>query len=407
MRVLRAITMVAMVNLCLVQAPSSEAQTQPPWPDGCSIKLPLFVQQGLDGIFFTACTKHDLCWGRCNGPSPPYLDLEHKVQCDFLFLLDMEAACAAWSAVISYSGSGWSDAEDFLADCSAVAAMMAAAVSQPLGTITTFWRSQCTNGCNPDGCANSDAVWNPECGVSRCYSNSFPQPSPPTQPRDSCYDPNSQLTTLVVEGDPQVAAALAPTSYPLLRHERRDGFRYRMEEWAVLGVEVGNGREVDVEVRAASSSAYGSFQSRVLGRSLPVAAAGSAGRSAAARLRLGRSVVLLVNEPEHAHDERWIPAPELRWTPPALPVAGADGLAVVRADYAEDRSLIDFAVLDADRPLSQEEREAIRDGLDLAYASDAPHRVVVYAVVRLGSAMALVDALTVLPRCCLDPPDEY
>jgi hypothetical protein len=211
---------------------------------------------------------------------------------------------------------------------------------------------------------------------------------------------------MMVEGDPQVAEALAPTSYPLLRHDRRDGFRYRMEEWAVLGVEVGDRREIDVEVRAASSSAYGSFQSRALGGLLPVAAGGGAGK-AAARLRPGRSVVLVVHEPEHAHDERWIPAPEVRWTPPALPVGGADGLAVVRADFGEDRSLIDFAVLDADQTLSQKERQAIRDGLDLAYASDAPHRVVVYAVVHLGYAMALVDALTVLPRCCPDPPEEF
>jgi hypothetical protein len=117
-------------------------------------------------------------------------------------------------------------------------------------------------------------------------------------------------------------------------------------------------------------------------------------------------VVLVVHEPEHAHDERWIPEPELRLEPPALPVAGGDGLAVVRADFGEDRSLISFEVLDADRPLTQEERDAIRDGLDLAYASDAPHRVVVYAVVHLGYAMTLVDALTVLPRCCPDPPEE-
>jgi hypothetical protein len=296
MRLLRAITMVAMVNLCLVQAPSTEAQTQPPWPDGCSIGLPLFIQQGLDGIFLTACTKHDLCWARCNGPSPPYLGLDHKIKCDALFLLDMEAACAAWSVVVSYTGSGWSDPEDFLADCSAVAATMAVAVSQPLKALHTFWASQCLRGCNPDGCAKSGVPWNPACGRTLCYSNViFPEPSPPTQPRDPCYDPYSQLTTMMVEGDPQVVEALAPTSYPLLRHDRCDGFRYRMEEWAVLGVEVGNDREIDVEVRAASSSAYGSFQRRAFGGLLPVAAGGGAGRSAAARLRPGRSVVLVVH----------------------------------------------------------------------------------------------------------------
>ncbi|HEX2162975.1 MAG TPA: hypothetical protein VHM02_03415, partial [Thermoanaerobaculia bacterium] len=272
--------------------------------------------------FLGACDNHDRCWRRCNGPDPPYLGLAHRRDCDFRFLLDMEAACAAWSVVLAYPGSGWNDVGDFLEDCSAVAGTFAAAVASPIAT-RIFWATQCEHGCNPDGCTFAPAPWNPLCGRGQCYlylSLPFPSPDDPPEPEDPCFDPDSELMAAMIEGDPLVAEALPATNYPLLRHDRRDGFRYRMEEWAVLSIQAASdGGIVAVEVVSASSPSYGDFQRRVLRESMDRATAGRGGE-ARDRLQPGRSVVLVVNQPPHAHDERWIPSPRARLDPAALPL---------------------------------------------------------------------------------------
>jgi len=146
MPIYRVIATSIVVGLLTFLPAPAGAQTTPPWPDGCSIGLPLFIQNGLDRIFFAACTHHDFCWARCNPPGGPYLGLSHKFQCDGFFLAEMEAACAAWSVVLSYPGSGWSDSGAFLEDCSAVAATMATAVGVTPPGLSRYWQSQCQSG---------------------------------------------------------------------------------------------------------------------------------------------------------------------------------------------------------------------------------------------------------------------
>lgn len=333
MRASRVVTAIAVLGLSLLLAGRGEAQFRPPYPDGCSVPAPPFVKNRLDDLFLGACDDHDRCWRRCNGPDPPFLGLEHRRSCDFRFLLDMEAACAAWSVVLAFPGSGWDDVGEFLEECSAVAGTFAAAVSSPF-TTRVYWGSQCFHGCNPDGCTFAPATWNPLCGQGQCYIYlplPFPSPDDPPEPEDPCFDPDSQLVAVTIEGDPLVVETLPATSYPLLRHDRRDGFRYRMEEWAVLSVQTGrDGDIVAVEVASASTPSYGSFQRRVLSESLHRGAAARADR-ARGKLQPGRSVVLVVSQPPHAHDQRWIPSPQALLDSPA-PLAGIDGHVVVRAD---------------------------------------------------------------------------
>lgn len=391
MPIRRVIASSVVVALLGFLATPAGAQTTPPWPDGCSVGLPLFIQNGLDRIFFAACTHHDFCWARCNPPGGPYLGLSHKFQCDGFFLAEMEAACAAWAVVLSFPGSGWSDSGAFFEDCSAVAATFATAVGVTPAGLSRFWQSQCERGCNLQACALAPSAQ--YCSRSNCTQIPPPIPPPP-EPEDPCIDPYGALRVLPMSGEPRLATALPGTSYPLTRTEDRDGFRYLMEEWAVLATATGDdGRGIDLEVASASSSAYGLMQRQRLASAFERGGpAGGAGMGAEP------TVLLTVHAPVHRRDHRWIPTPVVRLAPARA--GGSEGRAVVRADYAEDRSRIDFAVVYADRPLTGDETAALETSLSLEYGSDKPHRAVVFAVVRLGETLELVDALTVLPQCC-------
>jgi len=109
---------VVLVLILLIAASSSvfAQPLEPPWPNGCSVGAPAWVQQGIDGLFLGACDAHDRCWGQCNGQNPTFLDLGDKAQCDLRFLFDMEAACVAIAAVVALPLDGASSAEDFIED---------------------------------------------------------------------------------------------------------------------------------------------------------------------------------------------------------------------------------------------------------------------------------------------------
>lgn len=178
-----ALAMLAVV-CSLSTAQVSEAQV-PQIPNGCGPDVPGWVDNGVDKIFLNACSRHDLCWGQCNGPNPPYLGLSHKVNCDLQFLAEMEAACLAWSAVLTYPVGEADDAGEFLEICTEVAATFYAIVATPL-TNGFFWRSQCRNGCNRDACTLTGITFPSTCGdgpwgaITRCYVDPPPPPPPPT-----------------------------------------------------------------------------------------------------------------------------------------------------------------------------------------------------------------------------------
>jgi hypothetical protein len=214
---------------------------------------------------------------------------------------------------------------------------------------------------------------------------------------------------LPVVGGPQLTL-LPKAFFRLDRTDDRDGFRYLMEEWAVLAVDrAPDGEVIGVEALAASSSAYASFRRDALVRDI----ADSDAPASSTRLELlgrgsltsylspGRSVVLVVSAPEHPHNARWIPEPTPRldaagWVPSGEPPARV----VVRADFAEDRSPISFEVLWTDRPLSRSELDLLRAGLGLEYASEQRHRAVLFAVLRLGQDFEIERTHTILPQCC-------
>ena len=115
----------------LVQAQSFCPASSPPWPNGCSLGLSGWAQQGLDSLFLEACDHHDTCWGQCNGPTSPYLGLGHKAQCDATFLGEMESACILVAPLISLPLGQIQNANQFLETCAELAAASYAAVATP------------------------------------------------------------------------------------------------------------------------------------------------------------------------------------------------------------------------------------------------------------------------------------
>jgi hypothetical protein len=142
--------------------------------------VPGWLANGLDTIFVGACDRHDLCWGQCNGPNPPYLGIGHKLSCDAQFLAEMEAVCLAVSAVLTYPVGEADNADEFLDICTDVAASFYAIVSV---NVPSYWNSQCTNGCNPDACTIRGLSLPAACGNGQCYTN----PPPPPPPTCECY----------------------------------------------------------------------------------------------------------------------------------------------------------------------------------------------------------------------------
>lgn len=168
-----------------------------PWPDGCSVPYtPEWVRRGLDRIFLGACIDHDLCYGACNGPNPPYLDDYWKAACDATLGLEMDAACRAESTQIVYPLDDLQDAESFLKVCRAVAGTFVAAIV--VAGEGAFQCDQCNYGCNPNSCANRGLGLPALCGNGLCYINppgggifgGNPGSDPGSDPVDDPTDPS-------------------------------------------------------------------------------------------------------------------------------------------------------------------------------------------------------------------------
>ncbi len=223
---------------------------------------------------------------------------------------------------------------------------------------------------------------------------------PPTPTPDvPCHDPVPQLQVEPVAGKVLPGAESLFSNFPLERFEVLEGRHYLMEEWAILVVERdAAGSLVSVEVPAASSSAYAAHQRQSLvdnsngGIASPPAADGAE-----------RSVLLVVHHPDHPHNERWIPTPQAGLTAAALSGDAAEGRAVVRADFSENRDLRALDILYSDRPLTPEEQAHLESHLSLVYANDDRHRVVLYGVVRLGGGTIGLEGMMPLPSMCCCP----
>lgn len=354
--------------------------TVPPWPDGCSIGLPQFVQNGLNGIFFNACNNHDVCWAQLNDPWGPCLGLGHKAQCDFLFLAHMEAACLVWAGALSFPGSGWVDAGEFLDDCEAVAGTFYVAVNTSFGFLI-YNNSQCCRGCNTNTCNLLGLVLPSQC-FGACGSGG---PGP-------CNSSFEQTETFAL--DLESGRILHPSQVPtpgLTRSETVDGESYFLEEWTV-----------------AEMATDGSWT--VLDASAPTQVL-SAVHTSALRdtpgVGLGRRYLVV----EAARHIRGIPAPLIRLESLELGNSPAsrlqDGRVTFRASFTPGGDLENVQVLEGNRRTARLLAEDLR--VELPLAREDPrmrhegHRAVVFATFEVSAGRPrFVSAIPVLPQCCCD-----
>jgi hypothetical protein len=223
------------------------------------------------------------------------------------------------------------------------------------------------------------------------------------------------LFVLPVIGGAQLAHALPDSRMESLRTEIHGSTRFVMDEWAILAVDAGeDGRIIDVESLAASSGGYANFREAGLIEAIAVTRESTETERwdllGKARLdayfRPGRSILLAVDEPVHPRNERWIEKPVPRLLPGRVEVPGDEAVAVVRADFGQDRSLLALDVLYAERPLTRSEQAFLESHLALEYASGKSHRAVLFAVVRLGEAVSLERSQTVMVQCCCEVDPE-
>ncbi len=140
-RWIRAPVIALLCLLLSLPAGAAPCISKPPWPNGCSVGIPAWIQQGIDGLFLGVCDNHDQCWGQCNGQNPPYLGLPHKNQCNQILLNELLSACLVTSVLVAFPLGDIGDTVEFLAECEALGLGIWAALSTP-ATDSVFWCSQ-------------------------------------------------------------------------------------------------------------------------------------------------------------------------------------------------------------------------------------------------------------------------
>lgn len=247
------------------------------------------------------------------------------------------------------------------------------------------------------------------------YAPVLPVPcrSPPHPQVEPCFV-RVLPSVLPVIGGAQLARALPHSRMESLRTEIHGSTRFVMDEWAVLAVDAGaDGRVTDVESLAASSGGYATFREAGLIEAIAVTRDSpqterwdllGKGRLDS-YFRPGRSILLAVDEPIHPQNDRWIEKPVPWLLPGPVEVPGDEAVAVVRADFDQDRSLLALDVLYGERALTRSEQAYLESHLTLEYASEKSHRAVLFAVLRLGATISLERSEVVVPQCCceIDP----
>jgi hypothetical protein len=126
---------------------------------GCSVVPSSWgaIQQGLDAIFFGACTRHDFCYRTCNPPGGPYVGYGYKASCDTVLYAELLLACETWSLILSFPNVEWVNQQDFLNECATYASYGYAAVLS-VGTYV-FLDGQCTYRCNAWACTQLGRIY--------------------------------------------------------------------------------------------------------------------------------------------------------------------------------------------------------------------------------------------------------
>ncbi len=243
---------------------------------------------------------------------------------------------------------------------------------------------------SPSECSEADKGWQmlkPE------PPPFFGPPKPPFTPCRLEPDRFPLSTTLPLAG---VSAVSDPASFPLFsnRTEVVGDILYLMEDWAILAHQVGAQGEVLSSETLSSSSLRFLLEGSV---SRPPDAGQVEGQT---------SVSLLVQGPDHPHNERHVHPPRVELLPTAVPYLGEPLTAAVRVDFGEDRQLrgAELLFVSAQLPQGIDLAAVVSQRLALRYMSSKEHRVIVFAVVEVHyGAVLLRQSLVSLPECCCTP----
>lgn len=363
---------------CVPKVAWAQGCASPAWPDGCSISLPSFIQNGLNWIFLDACNYHDSCWAQMNPPFGHCLGLWHKTQCDLQFLARMEAACYLWSGVLSYPGSGWVDADDFLGDCTSVASSFYFAVNTTFGFII-YNNSQCLCGCNTDTCAFMFLPLPSWC-LGGCGSG---KPGP----CNSVYQ-QTQLLTLDLESGRVLYSDSEPT-LGLSRVRSVSGDSYFLEEWVLAQV----AEDGSLSVLGASST------TQTLAESYRFPVVGAPGVEAG-------KTYLIIEAARHG-SQLAEPLVKLLSLSSGEPVARhlPDGRVTFRAGFSPHGALEEVQTIEgnsrAARLLAEDLEVEFPFGHEGDSAGHEGHRSVVFATFEVtGGKAKFISAIPVLPQCC-------
>lgn len=171
---------------------------------------------------------------------------------------------------------------------------------------------------------------------------------------------------------------LVPESlrYPLSRVESRGDETFIMDEWSVVS---------KGEVVLASSPEFA------------VAVAEQA-------VAWPQDAALVVQEPVHAANDRWIPKPMVRiqggiGLPPEN--RGDGQLVLARLEFSPENVVDRWEVLYTSGSADVNEiGELLKGKLGLVFSSEKTHRTAAYVVFRLTDRLEVLDTLTALPQCC-------
>jgi hypothetical protein len=220
------------------------------------------------------------------------------------------------------------------------------------------------------------------------------------EPICKCCESASAVTVVGVSsgGDQQ---ELPNAGVPLRRLEESSvkhhgqNVRYLMAEWALVSYSPVSGQSGrKARVLGASSDAFS--QDQVEGLVDALAADPRTKRRAG-----GEQVALLVATPSHEANSRSIPMPDFEVAASRPPAGSGRGTVLVMADFDEDHQLQEFRILhETVGGVSQELATHLERSVSLRPFSSQKHRVVVFALLSVGTTTAAKSTYSYLPKCC-------
>lgn len=112
---------------------------------------------------------------------------------------------------------------------------------------------------------------------------------------------------------------------------------------------------------------------------------------------------LVIQQPVHERNDRWIPLPEIHLTETTLASdrAGSGEIVAVRAEIFENPRIEELQLLYASMPVDETWlRELLKQRITLQFATPKEHPTVAFLVLQIGEQLEVVSTRSVLPKCC-------